>query len=363
MKITSVETIAVSIARSQPFTSSLGKQRATINAIVEVHTDEGITGIGEASSVWDRLGRGERDNIDGALAELLVNQDPFCINAINALMDERLHHSFPAKAAVEMALFDIAGKALNTPVYNLLGGCVHERIPLSRSLSMGPSDENAAQAEQLAAEGYTTLKMKIGRDSNEDFANLEAIRKVLPGIILRVDANMGWSSAREAVRRIGELEQFDLEFVEQPLPAADLEGMRFVRDHVGVPVMVDESIWRPNAAIACMRAKAADIFNVYVSEAGGLTPASDIFSIAEAAHIPCMIGSMPEFGIGTAAQTHLAFAMRNIGFACDLNGCTYHKDDIILETLPIESGYIYPPTGPGLGISIDRDKLEHYQIA
>ena len=125
MKITSVETIAVSIARSQPFTSSLGKQRATINAIVEVHTDEGITGIGEASSVWDRLGRGERDDIDGALAELLVNQDPFCINAINALMDERLHHSFPAKAAVEMALFDIAGKALNTPVYNLLGGCVH----------------------------------------------------------------------------------------------------------------------------------------------------------------------------------------------------------------------------------------------
>ena len=105
-----------------------------------------------------------------------------------------------------------------------------------------------------------------------------------------------------------------------------------------------------------------DVFNVYVSEAGGIGPAAEIFSIAEAAHIPCIIGSMPELGIGTAAQAHLAFAMRNLGYASDVNGFVYHSDDIIQESLVIQDGYLLPPKGPGLGITIDEEKLTHYRI-
>ena len=143
---------------------------------------------------------------------------------------------------------------------------------------------------------------------------------------------------------------------------SDLDGLCFVREHVDVPIMADESVWTPDDALACIRARAVDVFNVYVSEAGGLGPAARIFAIADAARLPCIVGSMPELGIGTAAQAHLAFAMRNLGYASDVNGFIYQSDDIIVEKLRIEDGYLYPPVGPGLGVTLDPDKVEKYRI-
>ena len=362
MKITAVEAIPVRISRPQAFSSSLGIHQDTENGVVVIDTDEGITGVGEASSVWDRKGRGECDYINQLIAAHLVGRDPFRINELSGLMDGLLHRAWPAKAGVEMALYDIVGKALNTPVYNLVGGSMREKVQLSHSLSMGPAEQIGQQAVRLAEEGYGTLKLKIGRDPASDRANVEIVRRRVPDVILRVDANMGWSSPKEAVRRILELEEFDLEMVEQPLHSSDLEGLRFVRGHVGVPIMADESVWRPEDAIRCIKASAVDIFNVYVSEAAGLGPAARIFAIAEAARIPCIIGSMPEFGIGTAAQAHLAFAMDNLGFASDVNGFVYNSDDVVEKNLEIRDGFLLPPPGPGLGVSLDPDKLEKYRM-
>ena len=362
MKITAVRATPVSMPRPGTFTSSLGVQLASENAVVEIDTDEGLTGIGEASSIWDRRGRGEADDIAGALADLLVGQDPRRVNELAAVMNQRLHRSWPAKAGVEMALLDIAGKFYGAPVCDLLGGRVRDRVLLSRSLSMGTTDEVLAQARTLTAEGYKTLKLKVGRDPAADRQHLEALRSEFPDLTLRVDANMGWSSPKDAVRRIREIEAFDLELVEQPLGAADLEGLNFVRQQVGVPIMADESIWTPEDAMACVRASAVDVFNVYVAEAGGILPAARIFAIAEAAHLPCIIGSMPELGLGTAAQAHLAFAMGNLGFGSDVNGFAYHLDDVVDHGLVIEDGYLLPPRGPGLGVELDRAKLEKYSL-
>lgn len=362
MKITAVKAIPVRVPRPQPFTSSLGTHPFTENAVVEVHTDEGLVGLGEASSIWDRKGPGEADDINQLLAAALVGRDPLRINELSALMSRLLHRAFPAKAGVEMALYDLAGKALNTPVYNLLGGRVRDRVLLSHSLSMGAPEQVAEQAGALAAQGYKTLKVKVGRDHRADLKTVEAVRRQVGDLTLRVDANMGWASPKEAVQRIGELEPFGLELVEQPLHFSDLEGLRFVREHVGTPVMADESVWTPADALACIRAGAADVFNVYVAEAGGLGPAWQIFTIAEAARLPCIIGSMPELGIGTAAQAHLAFAMRNLGYASDVNGAVYHSDDLVREKPRLEDGYLYPPAGPGLGVSLDPDKLRQYRI-
>ena len=363
MKITAVKAIPLRVPRPQPFTSSLGVSPASENAVVEIHTDEGLVGLGEASSIWDRKGQGEADDINGLLAQALVGQDPFRINDIQALMNRLLHRALPAKAGVEMALYDLMGKALNTPVYNLLGGQVRDRVLLSHSLSMGSVEQVTEQAARLAALGYKTLKLKVGRDPRADVQAMDALRRQLgTDFILRVDANMGWPSAKEAVRHIRELEPFGLELVEQPLQAADLEGLRFVREQVSVPIMVDESVWTPADALACIRCGAADVFNVYVAEAGGLGPAAQIFALAEAARLTCIIGSMPELGIGTAAQAHLAFAMRNLGYASDVNGVVYHCGDIVREKLRIEDGYLYPPGGPGLGVTLDPDKLEKYRI-
>ncbi len=363
MKITRITATPVRVPRPKAFTSSLGRSLSTENAVVEVRTDEGITGIGEVCSIWDRKGRGQSEDINDLLAEALTGRDPFRITEITALMESLLHRSFPAKAGIEMALYDIVGKALNTPVYNLLGGLVRERVLLSHSLSMGTPNEVATQASDLAEQGYKTLKAKIGMAPQEDLKTLEAIRKRIGDeITLRVDANMGWSSAKEAVQYIKMLEKFNLELVEQPVHFSDLDGLCFVREHVDVPIMADESVWTPDDALACIRARAVDVFNVYVSEAGGLGPAARIFAIADAARLPCIVGSMPELGIGTAAQAHLAFAMRNLGYASDVNGFIYQSDDIIVEKLRIEDGYLYPPVGPGLGVTLDPDKVKKYRI-
>jgi muconate cycloisomerase len=293
----------------------------------------------------------------------LAGRDPFEISEINAEMDRLLHRSYPAKAGIDMALYDIVGKALDTPVYNLLGGQVRDRVELSHSLSMGEPQQVAEQAASLVDKGYRTVKAKIGMDPAADLATVKAVReRVGSDITLRVDANMGWLSAKEAVRQIKALEPYNLELVEQPLHFSDLEGMRLVRDAVDVPIMADESIWTPTDAIACIRAGAADVFNVYVSEAGGIRAASRIFAIAEAARIPCIIGSMPELGIGTAAQAHLAFAVHNLGYGSDVNGVVYHSDDIIVEQLKIENGFAHLPPGPGLGVTLDPDKVEEYRI-
>ncbi len=363
MKITSVIATPVRVPRPQAFSSSLGVSLDTENAVVEIQTDEGITGLGEISSIWDRKGRGQAEDVNDLLAEALAGQSPFDINTIHGLMDSLLHRSYPAKAGIDMALFDIVGKALNAPVYDLLGGRVRDRVLLSHSLSMGPPGQVAGQAADLVARGYRTVKAKVGMDQKADIATVAAIREAIgSGAILRVDANMGWRSAKEAIRNIRQLEPYDIELVEQPLHFSDLEGQRLIRESVDTPIMADESVWTPADALACIRAGAVDVFNVYVAEAGGIDPASRIFAIAEAARVPCIIGSMPELGIGTAAQAHLAFAMRNLGYASDVNGFVYHCDDVINETLTIEDGHLLPPPGPGLGVSLDREKVERYSI-
>ena len=362
MKITALRATPVRIPRPTAFVSSLGTHAATENAVIEIETDAGLTGIGESSSIWDRMGPGCADDINGLLAGLLIGRDATRIRELTDLMDAHLDRAQPAKAGIEMALWDLLGKSVGAPVFQLLGGAVRDKVELSRSLSMGTVEQVVEQAERLVGEGYLTLKMKVGRDPTSDHENLEALRSRFPDLKLRVDANMGWRNPKEAVRHIRDLEAFNIELVEQPLHGSDLEGMRFVREHVGVPIMADESVWTPSDAMACVRAGAADVFNVYVAEAGGIGPASRIFGIADAARLTCIIGSMPEFGIGTSAQAHLAFAMPNIGYGSDVNGFVYHQDDIVDHDLRIEDGHLLPPTSPGLGVRLDADRLARYRM-
>jgi muconate cycloisomerase len=262
-----------------------------------------------------------------------------------------------------MALWDIKGKALGTPVHDLLGGKVRERIPLSYSVPFGTPEQMAGYARARAAEGHRTIKVKVGSDDGpRDIAAVAAVRDSIgPGVRLRVDGNMGWPTAKHAIRMIRAMEKYDLEIFEQPLPAHDLDGMAEVRRAIGVPLMADESVRNPRSAMEVVKRGAADVFNVYVTEAGGLLAASRIFAIAEAAGIPCMIGSMPEFGIGTAAQIHLGVAMTNLGPDSDTCGVLYHQEDLLKTPLRIENGFSYAPDGPGLGVEIDPAVLERWQ--
>lgn len=367
MQITRVRTVPVWGRRRRPFgavtRTALGPAAISDYTIVFVDTDEGITGIGEVCSVFKRRGALLRSDIDHALAPAMKGEDPRRIAHLVRKLDQTLDGVEEAKAGIEMALWDILGKALNVPVYTLLGGKVRDRIPLSYSIPFGTPEQMATFAVERVKAGHRTIKVKVGsEDGRRDVAAVRAIRDAIGADVkLRVDGNMGWPNAKHAIRMIRQMEAYDIELVEQPLAAQDLDGMAEVRENIGVPLMADESIRNPQSAMAVIRRKAADIANVYVTEAGGLFNASRIFAMCEAASIPCMIGSMPEFGIGTAAQIHLGVAMANLGPDSDTCGVLYHEEDLLKTPLRIEGGFAYPPEGPGLGVEIDEAILARWQ--
>jgi L-alanine-DL-glutamate epimerase-like enolase superfamily enzyme len=366
MKITQVRTVPVWCPRRRAFggvtRTALGPAAVSDYTIVFVETDAGITGIGEVASVFKRRGTLLRQDLDRGLVPVVVGEDPFRIAYLIQKMDQALDGVEEAKAGIEMALWDIVGKALDTPVYNLLGGKVRDRIPLSYSVPFGEPAAMAEFARERVRAGHRTIKVKVGNEAATDLAAVRLVREAIgPDVRLRVDGNMGWPTAKHAIRMIRAMEPYDIELVEQPLPAHDLRGMAEVRREIGVPLMADESIRNPRSAMEVIRQGAADIANVYVTEAGGLLNAARIFAMCEAATIPCMIGSMPELGIGTAAQIHLGVAMTNLGPDSDTCGVLYHAEDLLTQPLRIENGFSYPPEGPGLGVEINMDVLERWR--
>jgi L-alanine-DL-glutamate epimerase-like enolase superfamily enzyme len=363
MRITGVRTVPVWCPRLRPFGSvtltALGPASVSDYTIVFVDTDAGITGLGEVDSVFERRGALLRSDLERVLIPAVVGEDPTRIAYLVQKMDRALRGVEEAKAGIEMALWDILGKSLGAPVYKLLGGKVRDRIPLSYSIPFGTPQQMAEFAVERVRAGHKTIKVKVGSDdSGRDIAAVRTIREAIgPDIKLRVDANMGWPNAKLAIRMIKAMEPYDLELVEQPLPPDDLEGLAEVRRNISVPLMADESIRNPRSAMEVIRRGAADIANVYVTEAGGLLNAARIFAMCEAAGIPCMIGSMPEFGIGTAAQIHLGVAMTNLGPDSDTCGVLYHVEDLLKTPLRIENGFAYPPEAPGLGVEVDPGVL------
>jgi muconate cycloisomerase len=368
MRIAAVRTVVVwgprRPAYGAPSRTALGTAAVSEHAVVFVDTDAGVTGIGEIASVFKRRGRLLARDVEAALGPAVIGEDPFRIAHLVQRMDRALDGVEEAKAGIEMALWDILGKALGTPVYTLLGGKVRDRIPLSYSVPFGEPAAMAEYARERVREGHRTVKVKVGSEAARDIEAVRRVREAVgSGVRLRVDANMAWPTAKEAIRLIRAMEPWDLELVEQPLPPRELDAMAEVRRAIGVPLMADESIRTPRDAMEVIRRGAADIANVYVTEAGGLLNASRIFTLCEAAGMPCMIGSMPEFGIGTAAQIHLGVAMPNLGPDSDTCGVLYHAEDLLTHPLRIEGGFAYPPEGPGLGVSVDMDVLERWRRA
>lgn len=365
MKITGVEAIPVRVPKARPFVSSLGTMSASQYGIVILETDAGIRGLGEISLIWHGDGAELCGAVDRVLAPAMIGLDPFRLTAFHQIARDRFQfgkHSLTAIAAVEMALLDIQGKALGQPVYNLLGGLVRERVELSMSIHMGPIDECLAVGRRYVAEGFTTVKVKVGRDLAHELELIRRLRSELgPDLKIRVDANMGWCLAKEALAAIRAMERFGIISVEQPLPPGDLAGLAYLRERCEVPLIVDESVWGPEDAWAVIQAGAADLINLYVSESGGLQPSRRIADVAGLAGVGVLIGSMPEFGIGTAAQAHLAVSLPRLDHPSDVAGYLYQGDDVVVTPPPIEGGWALVPPGPGLGVELDEEKLARYR--
>lgn len=370
MKITSVECIPVRvpIREEVAIRAKGGCHSLSPFLLVKVHTDEGICGLGEVSCTprWS----GE-DQVTAAhfirtiLAPVLAGQDPRDIEVLTARLRGVLFgHPF-TKAALEMALWDILGKATGLPVYRLLGGPVREFIPTKWSISGVEPARAAAIATWALEQGFETMKVKVGIDAEQDVARVRAVREAIgPAIRLGVDANGAWNPTT-AVTMIRRLCDFGIYFAEQPVPPGDVNWLAEVRRQVSIPVVADESVYSAQDALSLVRAGAADALSAYVGKAAGIGPARKVAVIAESAGLGCTIGSNLELGVGTAAMVQLAMATPGITadeFPCDIIGPLYYTDDILTEPLALSGGKAQPIDRPGLGVELDEEKVRRYRV-
>ncbi len=371
MKITRIETIPVQVPISPKRAIRGGRGYHTVSPflLLKIHTSEGIVGLGEVSCTAGWSGEDQFTAariIDAYLAPVLVGQDPTHIERLTALMQKTVANNPFTKSGIEMALWDILGKVAGLPVYRLLGGPVREYVTTKYSVSGLEPAQAAEIAAWAVAQGFTTMKVKVGMNPDEDVARVAAVRQAIgPHVRLGVDANGGWSP-RVAIQTIPRLYEYDIFFAEQPVPDLDIAWLADVRRQVRVPVMADESVYSLQDAMAVVRAGAADVISVYVGKGGGITSARKIAAVAESAGIVCTIGSNLELGVANAAMIHLGMATSAIAaedFPCDILSPFYYEDELLTEPLLIEAGKARPHEKPGLGVELDDDKVAHYRVA
>lgn len=370
MKITGIETIPVRVpvVPERAIQSSIKYTGVNTFVLVKIHTDEGLTGLGEVScdAAWSGEDHVTSSHyIQTTFAPLLEGEDPTEIERLTRSIDSRIVGNPFTKAALEMALWDLLGKAVGLPVYRLLGGPVRDFVTTKFSVSGREPAKAAEIAAWAVGIGFKAMKVKVGIDPEADIARVRAVREAIgPDVRLGVDANGGWSP-RVAIQTVRRLREFDIFFVEQPVAALDVAWLADVRRHVEVPIMADESVFSLQDAMAVVRHEAADVLSVYIGKGGGIGPARKIAAVAEAAGLTCTIGSNLELGVASAAMIHLAMATPGIGaeeFPCDIIGPLYYDEDLLVEPLPIRGGEARPPEGPGLGVELDEGKLERYRV-
>jgi L-alanine-DL-glutamate epimerase-like enolase superfamily enzyme len=288
--------------------------------VIEVETDDGLVGYGVccAGPRWPRglNGPAVAEIIEHEYRPLLLGRDPRLLGAIIPLL-ERAAADVPfAIAPIDLALWDLAGKAQGRPVYDLLGGRVRDSVPLHFSIGIKPVEEVASEVQAAMEKGYVDFKQKVGGpDFEAELAAVRTIREIAgERARILVDANQAWS-AEVAVRRIRALDEYGLEFVEQPVPRWDLEGMRHVRRATGVPILADESCSTPADVARIASMGAADVVNIKLMKCGGLWNARKMAAVAEAGGLSCFVGCMgAETEVALAAGFHFALSHANVRY-------------------------------------------------
>jgi L-alanine-DL-glutamate epimerase-like enolase superfamily enzyme len=351
--------------------------------VLKLELESGIVGWGEAQVIgtWggDHGTRyGETPAMTAvALKELLLP----AIAGMNVTEIEQLHarmnqvlRGYPyAKAAIDIAVHDAIGKIYGLPVYQLLGGKVREGTALAHSIGLMDADTAAREAAEVVAEGITTIKVKIGVEAERDITVVAAVRAAIGSTgKIRVDANQGYRTWREAVRVLSAMEKYDLVYAEQPVEG--LRAMAEVSRRINVPVMADESSWNAQDVLEIVRLDAAQMLSVYYTKPGGLAPSKRLLAVAGAAGLPCDINGSAEMGIGVAADLHLAVSSPEIilpgtipvtstaeAQVTKVAGRKY-LDDLIRTPFRFEKGILFPHDAPGLGVEVDEAKIAKYRI-
>lgn len=336
--------------------------------IVQIETDGGVTGLGEASADIGFFGdtvEAVKIAVEDYLGPQLVGKDPLERDYLLSLLDFRGQTC--ACAGIDMALHDLVGKILGSSVAVLLGGGHKRAVPVAIEIAGGPPEAMAAECVSFMARGVRAFKPKIGGDPDQDAERLCAVREAVgPSVSLRADANQGYTP-KEAIRLCSRAEDegVNLELLEQPVPAWDLPGMAFVRRAVAVPIEADESCYSPQDAMQVVRHEAADVLNIKLGKAGGFQNAKKIAAIAEAAGLRCVLGTAFGLGLEVAAKLHLSSSTMSIVDAVEFTEIGLHPNLLapphnIHLALPLADGSLPVPTGPGLGVALDEEAMEPY---
>lgn len=381
MGLSKIETFIVDLPKRRPHNWASKMTTPIGSHLIVKLVDDGIVGWGETPAIASWGGTNMRyygetpetaaHLIHDYLWPAIEGADPTDIEAIHASMDTSVKGNPYAKAALDIAVYDLAGHMLGIPAAALLGGRFRDRIPVCHSLGIMDDDPALEEAEKVVSEGIRTIKVKTGVDAERDVRVVRKLRERLgDGIALRVDANEGYRLVSEAVtitqRMVDEAGIF---LCEQPLSGA--RACAEVARRLPIPVMVDESAWTTADIIEIAELGAIEIFSLYVTKPGGLWRARQQSIVAESVGLISDIGGSIEMGIGNAANLQLGAAtpIAQLPSVCPISAPAgsrdgiagaYYTDDLIAEAFTLENGSLLVPDGPGLGIEVDEEKIQAY---
>ncbi len=361
--IQEINAYALNIPLTTPWTISYSTQTHCETVIIEIISDSGLKGYGEASPFT--LVTGDTiQSIQGVLRVLkpqLIGKNPLELGKLVDLFDDFFAHNTAAKGGLDMALHDLAARHYQVPLYMMLGGQYRDKVVTSLTAWLGSVEDTLERVAFLLEQGAQVIKLKIGQDVVLDVERVRAIRERFGfDFKLRCDANQGYTP-RETIEFAKNIDDCQMEFIEQPVPHDDIAGLKFTTEKSAIPIMADESVHSPADVIQLCRERTCDLINIKIMKAGGLLRAREIATVAQAANIGCMLGAMLESKVGMAAATHLAASHPNILYA-DLDGHFDLAEDPTIGGIDTKDGCNYFFDAPGTGLELDRSLVEKFLL-
>jgi o-succinylbenzoate synthase len=365
LRIVKIEALPVSLP-IDPFSDRYGYYDRFDYVVVKIHTDNGFTGLGEASPVHVGF-YGETQEtvtlvVEKCIRPLVLGEDPLNIEKIECLLDLAVAGNSCAKAAVDVALHDVAAKSLGVPVHALLGGLFRDKAPVGFELGITKPEDVGKKILRFLEMRVKTIKLHVGTTPKEDVQAITALYDAVGNsAVIRADANGAYSTA-QAIDVMKKVEEYELEYFEQPVSRWNIDGLATIKRAVNTPICVDESVWTIEDAMQICSKQAADVINIKIPRVGGLTKAKKIADIAAASFLKCHVGSETEFGVGMAAKAHLAVSLNNASCAAagEFTEILHLKDNIVKEPVIWGDGYLRPTGRPGLGIELEEEKMRLY---
>lgn len=367
-KIDQIETMILDIPTIRGHVLSMATMRTQTAVLVRVKFSDGSEGVGEGTTIGGlsygaESPEGIQSAIDTYITPLLLGRKANDVNGAIQLIDRLVKDNRIAKTAVEIALWDGLGKRLGVPVSQLFGGAVHEKLPVAWTLASGNSDTDIAEAqEMIETRRHNIFKLKIGKRSvREDVAHVARIKQAVgDAASVRVDVNTAWS-LQEARWGLKGLQDAGCELVEQPVAARYRRAMAELTKNYEIAVMADESLNGPEDALTAARKSCADVFAVKVAQSGGLKRASEVVAIGQAAGLGLYGGTMLETGLGTAAALQLFATIETLHWGTEFFGPLLLTDEILADPLNYRDFCVEIPSGPGIGVTLDPDKIAAFR--